>query len=86
MLIADQYFTDRQIDTAIAWHDGGRSPLYLLAATGVVHGLEHRAGLLSELDQCLRELDERWPEGFERDVEERYLKSLREAVSLIQLD
>ena len=47
---------------------------------------EHRVNLLSELERCLRELDERWPEGSERDFEVRCLKSLRRAVRRIRFD
>lgn len=35
------------------WHSGQFSALYSLSSTGRVHGPEHRAELLAEIDSCL---------------------------------
>jgi hypothetical protein len=74
---------ERMLDTfrtASEWHSGQWSALYSYSSTGEVHGEEHQAELLAEIDECLGNSPETCAADPERILYIQALEHLRYTV------
>lgn len=74
---------ERMLDTfrtASEWHSGQWSALYSYRSTGEIHGEDHKADLLTEIDKCLGDTPETVAADPERTLDILALEHLRYTV------